>query len=309
MTLQSMYKLRISISSIAVCLVLAFSSQSCGNSGPESAKLGLDSASKMAVTVMAELISLEVQNVPLGTILTELGQRTKITFTIPEEMKTEPLTASLQAAPIEEVLQQVLQGKLYSVQYRQEGDTQVVVGVDVLLPQNQVVGRASSGVPPTRSAQASRDTLQPTTLSDTKPPATQTNPELLNLEQILRESPDSATRIAALSSIASLETNDAMNAIVVKGLSDRAPEVREATLEILRYSVDPVPVSALASVATQDANPALRTGAMSLLVDQLGRGEGGGQEDRDIVRTILQQGMADSDPHVREQATMLLENH
>ncbi|HMS86177.1 MAG TPA: hypothetical protein PKD12_21265 [Nitrospira sp.] len=48
---------------------------------------------------------------------------------------------------------------------------------------------------------------------------------------------------------------------------------------------------------------------MILLVDQLGKAEGSSQHDHDVVRAILQQGVADPDPQVREQTTMLLENN
>ena len=47
---------------------------------------------------------------------------------------------------------------------------------------------------------------------------------------------------------------------------------------------------------------------MSLLIHQLRKGKELNKEDRDAVRAILQQGLADPDPQVREPVTMLLEN-
>lgn len=304
-----MCKLRISVWPIGMLLVLAFFSQSCGNPGQDSPKPGLVSAPKMTVTAMAGLVSLEVQNALLGAVLTELGQRTEIRFIIPEEMQSEPLTLSLQQRPVEEVLQQVLTGKSYSVQYRLEGERQVIVEVDLSAPQSQMVSRTLLGRQPINSGPANQSSSLPMTSNETKPLAVRTDLELLNLEQSLRESPDPATRIAALNGIAGRETDVSVNPIVVQGLSDRAPEVREAALDLLRYSSDPVPIQSLASVAIQDVNPAFRVGAMSLLIDQLGKGEEVSQEDRDAVRAILQQGLADPDPQVKEQAAMLLENN
>ena len=302
-----MSMLRASSRCIGMLLVLALSNQSCGNPGSESPKPGPISASKIGVMSAEGLISLDTQHVPLGTVLTELGQRTQIVFAIPNEMKSDPITISVHQRPIEEVVQQVLKGRPYSVRYRQEGDQQVIAEVDLSVPQDQVAGRASTRIQPTRSAQANQSPSGSTAPNATKALVLQTDQELLSLEQSLRESPDPATRIAALSSIAGREIDGPVNAIVVKGLTDRAPEVREAALEILRYSTEPVPISSLAAVATQDANPAFRVGAMSLLIDQLGKEEGPSEEDRNMVRTTLQQGLADPDPQVRDQASMLLE--
>ncbi len=304
-----MCKLRMLVWRIGLLLVLTFLSQSCGNPGQDSPKPGLVSVSKMTVTAIAGLVSLEIQNALLGAVLTELGQRTEIHFTIPEEMKSEPRTLSLQQRPIEEALQQLLTGKSYSVQYRLEGDKQVIVGVDVSAPQSQMASRTLSGTQLINSGPANQSVSLPMNSNETKPLAARTDLELLNLEQSLKESPDPATRIAALNGIAGRETDVPVNPIVVQGLSDPAPEVREAALDLLRYSSEPVPIQSLASVAIQDVNPAFRVGAMSLLIEQLGKGEEPNQEDRDAVRAILQQGLADPDPQVREQAAMLLENN
>ena len=46
----------------------------------------------------------------------------------------------------------------------------------------------------------------------------------------MRKSPDPETRIPALTAIAGCETNEPVNPIVAQGLSDRVPEVREASL-------------------------------------------------------------------------------
>lgn len=304
-----MCMLRIPVWRIGLLLVLTFFSQSCGNPGQDNPRTGLMSAPKMTVTAMAGLVSLEAQNSLLGEVLEELGQRTEIRFTIPEEMKSEPLTLSMQQRPVEEVLQQLLMGKYYSVQYRVEGDKQVIVGIDLSIPQSQMVSRTLSGTQPANSGLDNQNVSSPTISNETKTLAVRTDIELLNLEQSLRESPDPATRITALNGIAGRETDVPVNPIVVQALSDRAPEVREAALDLLRYSSDPVPIQSLASVAILDANPAFRVGAMSLLIDQLGKGEVPNQEDRDAVRAILQQGLADPDPQVREQAAMLLENN
>lgn len=304
-----MCKLCMPVWRIGLLFVLALSSQSCGNPDHDNPKPGLVPAPKMMITAMAGLVSLEIQNAPLGAVLTELGQHTEIHFTIPEEIKSEPRTLSLQQRPIEEALQQLFTGKSYSVQYRVEGDKEVIVGVDVSAPQSQMASRTLSGTHLINSGPANQSASPSTNSNETKPLAVRTDLDLLNLEQSLKESPDPATRIAALNGIAGRETDVSVNPIVVQGLSDRAPEVREAALDLLRYSSDPVPIQSLASVVIQDANPAFRVGAMSLLIAQLGKGEEPNQEDRDAVRAILQQGLADPDPQVREQAAMLLENN
>ncbi len=289
-------------------LLLVFSSQSCGNPDSETQKPPLAAAPTITVTTMAGLVSLETQQAPLGALLTELGQRTHIVFTIPEAMKPEPLTISVYQRPVEEVLQQVLSGKSYSVQYRQEGDQKVIAAVDLSVPQEPVVGRASSRTQLTGLTSASQSPSRSTTTSDPKPPAARTDVQLLELEQSLRESQNPATRMAALNGIAGRETDEPVNPIVAQGLSDRAPEVREAALNLLKYSLDPVPLQSLASMATQDTNPVFRIQAMGLMIDQLAKDEQT-QEDLDAVKGVLNRGLADPDPRVREQAAMLLENN
>lgn len=293
--------------SLGLLMVLACLSQSCGNAGPEHPKPGLVAGQKIGITATAGLISLDIQSAPLGAVLTELGQRTQITFTIPEAMKAELMTVSLYQRPVDEVVQQVLKGKPYSIQYRQDGDKQIMAGVSLLVPPGQPMSQASSGGQSSRSTSTSQPSSLEAASREAKGTAVRVDLELLSLEQTLRESPDPKTRIAALNGIAARETNDPISSIVVQALSDRAPEVREAALDVLRSSSDVVPIQSLASVATHDTNPAFRIGAMSLLVDQLGKEEGPSEEDRNMVRATLQQGLADSDPRVREQASMLLE--
>lgn len=277
--------------------LMAFSIQSCGNPGSETPKSGLASVPTMTVTATAGLVSLEAQNALLDTVLKEFGQRTQIAFTIPEAMKSESVTLSFQRRPIEEALQQILIGKSYTVQYRQDGAKKVIAGVDLSVPQGPVVGRAS--------AESKASSASPATTSTGKLGPVRADFELTELEQSLKQSQEPAARLAALNSIANRETNEAVNPIIAQALSDRAPEVREAALDVLRSSLDPVPISSLASMAAQDTNPALRKEAMTLMLDQLGKDEPS-QEDIDTVRAALKQGLGDPDPGVREFATMLL---
>jgi hypothetical protein len=258
--------------------------------------------STRTITVMATagLVSLEAQHAPLGALLTEFGQRTQIAFTIPDTMKSESVTLSVQRLPVEEALQQVLTGKSYSLQYRQDGDKKVIAGVDLSVPQAPMANRASVG---SHSSSGS-----PATTSTVKPETVRTDFQLTELEQSMRESQGPATRLAALNSIANRETNEAVNPIIAQALSDRALEVREAALDVLKYSLDPVPISSLAAMAAQDTNPAFRKEAMTLLVAQLAKDEPS-QEDIDTALSALNRGLGDPDPGVRELATMLLGDH
>lgn len=271
--------------------------QSCGNPGSEPAKQGLVSAPLLIVTATAGLVSIEARQASLGAVLTELGQRTQIAFTFPEAMKTESVTLSIQRRSVEEVLQQLLIGKSYAVQSRQDGEKKVIAKVDLSAPQGPMVGRASVGSPPSNAS--------PATTGTGKLGPVRTDFELTQLEQSLKESQEPAARLAALNSIANRDTNEAVNPIIVQALSDRAPEVREAALDVLKSSLDPVPISSLTSMAAQDPNPAFRKEAMTLMLDQLGKDEPS-QEDIDAVRATLKQGLGDPDPGVREFATLLL---
>ena len=278
-------------------MFLACSMQSCGNPGSETSKSGLASVPTVTVTATAGLVSLEAQQAPLGSVLTEFGQRTQIAFTLPEEMKSESVTRSFQRRPVEEALQQLLMGKSYAVQYRQDGDKKVSAKVDLAVPQGPMVGRASVGSQPSNTA--------PATTSTGKLGPVRTDFELTQLEQSLKESQEPATRLAALNGIANRETSEAVNPIIAQALSDRAPEVREAALDVLKSSLDPVPIASLASMAAQDTNPAFRKEAMTLLMDQLAKDEPS-QDDIDTVRSTLNRGLGDPDPGVREFAAMLL---
>lgn len=286
-------------------VLMAFSMQACGSPGEEISKPGLSSATTMMVTATAGLVSIEAQNAPLGAVLTEFGRRTQIAFLIPEAMKSESVTLSFQRRPVEDVLQQVLIGKFYAVEYRQDGAKKVIARVDLSVPQGPMVSRASAGSPfssvPTANGSSVRSA--PTSIGNLG--TARTDLELAQLEQSLRESQEPAARIAALNGIAHRETSEAVNPIIAQALSDRAPEVREAALDVLKYSLDPVPIPALAAMASKDANPAFRVEAMMLLMDQLAKDEPS-QEDRDTVLSLLNRGLTDPDPAVREFATMQL---
>lgn len=271
-------------------LLLAFSVVSCGSPDSENQRQTSFLPSKLTVTAQSGLVSIEAQDVPLGALLTELGRKAQVAFTIPEEMNSERLTLLVQSRPLEEALRQMFIGKTYTLRYRKKNDREVIIGVDLF-------ARHPSAASPASSV--------------TQPKVTKVNSgggaSFTALERSLKESSEPGQRLEALGALTEQETEESVTSIIVKALSDRSSEVREAALEALKSSLNPVPIGPLASMATQDANPTFRMEAMSLMLDQFS-GDELPQEDWDTAMGTLNQALADPDPDVREQAAMLLSN-
>lgn len=295
--------------------VLVLSVLSCGNPSAENQAQRDPVSSKMTVTTTAGLVSLDAQNVPLGILLTELGQRTQLAMTLPEEMKAERMTVLLQQRPLEAALREILLGKSYTFLYRQEKGQEVIVGVR-LFPQHRPMTRlnasqrqtgislATRGVPPTLVVTGSWGRAE-TTGGDPKPVRISDDMPLDDLKRSLTESKDPAFRSAALDAIANRGTDRPVNPFLAQSLSDGDYEVRGTALSLLMSSFDAVPIGPLASMATQDANPEFRMDAMSLMTDQLFKDERP-EQDWAAVTAALNRGLSDPDPDVREQAEMLL---
>jgi HEAT repeat protein len=88
-----------------------------------------------------------------------------------------------------------------------------------------------------------------------------------------------------------------LDSATVPDLQDRDPKVREAVLEQLGGSGDPLPVDSLAEMVQTDTNPVLRMDALELLAEK------GGEAALDP----LKQALRDPDPAVRGLAQGLIE--
>jgi len=274
-------------------LLLSFSLMACGSPTSDNQQQAhlLPSkmtASKLTVTARAGLVSIEAQNAPLDEVLTELWRQVPITFTIPEEMKAERLTLSIQSRPLEETLRQLFIGKAYAFRYRKELEQDVIAGVDLF----------SRQPPPTSQAKADAQ-------SSVKEGNSGAGPSSTELARTLKASSEPAQRMAALGALTEKETEEDVTSIMAEALSDSSPEVRESALEAAKSSLNPVPIVPLASMATQDADPAFRMEAMSLMMDQFS-GDDLPKEDWDRAMGALNHALADPDPDVRVQAAMFL---
>ncbi len=258
---------------IACCFPVAFlvfSVLSCGSPGAENQEHGGPLPSKMTVTAMAGLVSLDAQNTPLGTLLTELGQRAQIAIAMPEEMKVERLTVALQQRPLEDALRQVLVGKSYTLLYRQENGREVIAGVRLFPQPRSTTGMAASGSQvgislPTRRALSTLVATgswgrTETTVGGPKPMTINDNMPLDDLKRSLIGSKDPAVRAAALDAIANRSEDGPVNPILAQALLDGDHEVRETALNLLKSSFETVPIGPLASMAMRDANPEFRIG-------------------------------------------------
>ena len=128
-----------------------------------------------------------------------------------------------------------------------------------------------------------------------------------DLKRSFSEAQDPAIRAEMLDALAGRAEEEAKPVwpVLANALTDRDGDVREAALNLMKLSYDPVPIGPLAMMAMNEKNPDLRLEAMTLMTDQLSL-DGRTKEEWAAVQASLTRSLSDPDPDIREQAAMLL---
>jgi hypothetical protein len=220
------------------------------------------------LTIQDNQLSAKIERVSIIKVLEGLARLTKIEISLDRSIENEQVTVEFENLPLVDGIRRILQDKNYAMTYAQistpRGHTAlpIIVGIKVV---------PKSAVP--SMDKESADSMIP----------------LSNLET--REGPFESIEPRTGEPLPGPYSSTA------SGLRDQDPKVREAALEALGQSGQPVPVESLAEMALKDTSPQLRMDAMDLLAEK------GGEAALDTLR----QAIRDPDPGVSGLAKGLLE--
>ncbi len=74
-------------------------------------------------------LTLNAQGVPLGTLLEEINQRTKLEYEIHKKYLAQPITISFRSLPLEEAIRRILHGISYACIFDSHGNVEKIVTV------------------------------------------------------------------------------------------------------------------------------------------------------------------------------------
>jgi hypothetical protein len=245
-----------------------------------------------------------------------------MTVSVPDELTSERLSLSFKDLPLEEAIERVLAGRLYAISYREEGDRQVLAGVQLFVnrqlvppvgstPANngQGLGQLSTrpGVLAALMPSGLWKSTEPVSNVGQVPPANKKDPSFEDLKRSFSVEKDPQLRAEMLEELVGRgeEDDESMKPMLANALADRDEMVRAAALNLLQASVTPVPIESLALMAGTEPNPELRIEAMALMSDQLFLDDRT-KEEWAAVNSSLTQSLSDPNEEVREQAAGLL---
>ena len=292
----------------------------CG--GPDAQVEGLPSGSTVTISAASQTVTVDVKNAPLKAVLEELGRPVQMTMSVPDELKSERLSLSFKDLPLEEALERVLAGRLYMMSYREEGDRQVLAGVQLFVNRQPT---SSAGSAPANSRQAMAElftspgvlaALMPSGLGEPGggvsnngqvPPVNNKDLPFEDLKRSFSEEKDPALRAEMLEELMGRgeEEDQSMMPMLANALTDQDEMVRAEALNQLQASIAPVPIESLALMAGTEQNPELRMEAMALMTDQLFLDDRT-KEEWAAVNASLSKSLSDTNEAVRDQAASLL---
>lgn len=292
----------------------------CG--GPDVQEQGLPRGSVVRVSVASQTATVDVKNAPLKAVLEELGRPAQITMSVPEELKFELLSLSFRDLPLEEAVERVLADRFYMISYREEGERQVLAGVQLFVkrqpipPAGSASAKSGQNMAQLFTSPSVLAALIPSGLWDPRgrvlnneqvPPINKKDLSFEDLKRSFGEEKDPAVRAEMLEEMAGRgeEEDESMMPILANALADRDEMVRAAALNLLQASVAPVPIESLAVMAGTEQNSELRMEAMTLMADQLFLDDQP-KEEWVAVKASLNKSLSDTNEEVRDQAAFLL---
>jgi type II secretory pathway component GspD/PulD (secretin) len=244
------------------------------------------------LTVQGDKVSANIEQVPLGAVLTELARQAALTVYITPSDAKQTVSAKFEALSLAEGIKRILQNKNYAL-----------ITAPTFSSEGKPIGQRVEKIRVLSQGEAY------TTLTGHQeagpagnPPAPQDADALAQLKRDALEAPDAKARIAALDEIAKQQKADEdVATVVVTALQDTAPEVRRKALftlpNVVPAAMEKELDNYIAEVAQTDASPTVRATALMYLASTQATG----------MQDYLQQALQDPDQLVRQRAQQLLD--
>lgn len=310
---------------IALVVVWAVTLFACGPSGVGGA--GQHVQSHGSTDQSSQLVTINADNVTLRQLFDELATHTRIAVTLPKEMESESVTLSVKAVPLENALRKLLTGKSYTISYvspflNAKNPRQLVAGIQVFQEHQRMATESTrkkaeekplaNSVKP-RGFGALSASMGPEggpTIGQTPtflpPEPLGENLPFEELKQSFRDAKDPATRVGLLETLGDRQDEGPITPVLATALSDSDENVRQAALETMKSTFEPLPLTALTSMASNERNPDLLIDALTIMTDTVAAGTGS-RDDRAALLALLTHNSVDPNPDVREHAMSLLE--
>ncbi len=231
--------------------------------------------SPVKVSIKNGALNIDVNEMPLNTVLEDVGRQANIIFVIPDVTDFPTVSYQFQNLSREDAIRQLLKGYNYVMEYDRSArlkDQALAPTIKVRILEGKVLDKqeilASSR---TRTEVPQRGT------SGTNDPAARA--------KALRDLADQGDQQQLIKAL-----NDAVH--------DQNQTVREVALDLMQNLGQKAPANLMTELALKDPNPGLRGKALQLLANT----------HRAVALTTLQQALQDENTEVRELASGLLEN-
>ena len=300
---------------ICVLFVALVSLVACGSPGTQQQGASL---AKVTVDPTMQWVSIEAKDAPIEAILSEMGKQAHFTISLPNGMQLGRITLTVKNISLEEAIQKLLVGRSYQLNHLSKNNERKTLAGIVL--QQDSVAHTSDGtstdsarlVEQKHSAEPGRGfglRGEPGTLSaeDQFMHVSIVMEDLApdTIKQLMNEAQDPTLRVAILDAMKDREDQGAVQPLFLDSLQDGNAEVREAAIDYLQSSYEPLPMAPLVDLVGKEINPELRIAALSLLSDQMSAGDRT-KTDLALAITSASLALADPNPEVRDQAELTL---
>jgi hypothetical protein len=275
----------------------------------------------------SQSVTINADNVTLRQLFGELATQARIAVTLPKEMESELVSISVKTVPLEKALRKLLSGRSYTISYESpsvntKNPRQIVVGVQVFDEHQRITTKPAPGK---GKEKPFADSVKPggfgaftasmgpdggPTIGQTpiflpaEPPGEDLPFE--ELKQSFRDAKDAATRVGLLETLADRQDEGPITPILATAFSDSDENVRQAALEAMKSTFEPVDLTALMSMASNEKRPDLLIDVTTIMADTITAGTGSG-DDRAALLSLLTKNSMDPNPDVQEHAMSLLE--
>lgn len=295
------------------CLLAA-----CGSPDSQQAERADQGVAHIRVDSTRHWVSIDANHASVQSVLLDLSEQAGFSLTVSDGDELGHVTIAVKNISIEEGIQRVLGTIPYTLRHAMgENGLKVVAAVDVRRGISDTSGSdplvsattstetrtsdsgwgADRGSDRGVAADSDRAAELAATLDDLSPDT---------VKQLMNETKDPAIRASMLDALTERNDQNSIRPLFLDALKDVDVDVRNAALEHLQSSYDPVPLAPLADAVVRETNTDLRIDAMEFLSDQALM-DGRTSQDVMAATASITLALTDPDPAVRGQAQWSLE--